>query len=368
MHQALVVLEAKAHAAARTVYESTGSVVRLQLIPSRALAQARKLGELNGALTRVRQMLCSPFAVNADKVAQQAGAESEPPPLLGRRCRRCPAHSSPPRCTGSSPRDRLSSGSRLPHALRRSHTAAKIAPQRLPCCTAAVLPCCRAAVLPCCCATVLPCCRAAVLPCCTTALLPCCTAAAVLPVRPSGGPNVATFNGQVKARKQGEAGVLASATRLPHRTILERLVAQASRDRDHAAVAHLRASAALYMGHMALEPHVLQLQGQGERESPAAGSKSKGKRKAPGAAPASQPAGGAKSEGDLASAHGEAAVMAALDALVLRSKELCTAASEDEVVPAAGSKWRLPSVTAAPPSSVRAAPDFPEGPRRAHSP
>ena len=175
--------------------------------------------------------------------------------------------------------------------------------------------------------------------------------------------------------------MLASATRLPHRTILERLVAQASRDRDHAAVAHLRASAALYIwdahlsticmhgvGHMALEPHVLQLQGQGERESPAAGSKSKGKRKAPGAAPASQPAGGAKSEGDLASAHGEAAVMAALDALVLRSKELCTAASEDEVVPAAGSKWRLPSVTAAPPSSVRAAPDFPEGPRRAHSP
>ena len=104
-------------------------------------------------------------------------------------------------------------------------------------------------------------------------------------------------------------------------------------------MAHLRASAALYVGHVALAPHVLQPQGhaqsQGEEvklEPAAAGSKSKGKRKAVGAGPASQAAGTARSEGDLASAHGEAAVMASLDALVLRSKDLCTAASEDEVV------------------------------------
>ena len=83
-----------------------------------SLAQARKLGELNGALTRVRQMLCSPYAINAEKVSSNK----------------------------------------------------------------------------------------------------------------SGG--------------RGEAAVLASATRLPHRTILERLVAQASRDRDNAAVNHLRARAA----------------------------------------------------------------------------------------------------------------------------
>ena len=41
-----------------------------------SLAQARKLGELNGALTRVRQMLCSPFAVNADKVKARKQGEA----------------------------------------------------------------------------------------------------------------------------------------------------------------------------------------------------------------------------------------------------------------------------------------------------
>jgi len=89
-----------------------------------SLVQARKMGELNGTLTRVRQMLCSPFAVNAEKVGGGLG--------------------------------------------------------------------------------------------------------------------------------KGEAAVLASATRLPQRTILERLVAQASRDRDNAAVAHLRARAALCAAQVAL--------------------------------------------------------------------------------------------------------------------
>ena len=47
-----------------------------------SLAQARKLGELNGALTRVRQMLCSPFAVNADKA--KAGKHAEAAAILRR--------------------------------------------------------------------------------------------------------------------------------------------------------------------------------------------------------------------------------------------------------------------------------------------
>ena len=93
---------------------------------------------------------------------------------------------------------------------------------------------------------------------------------------------------------------------------------------------------------MALAPHVLQPQSHAQRrqgeelkvEPAAAGGKSKGKRKA---VAVDAPAGSVNgSEGDLASeltsAHGEAAVMARLDALVLRSKELCTAASDDEVV------------------------------------
>ena len=41
-----------------------------------SLAQARKLGELNGALTRVRQMLCSPFAVNVDKAKARKQGEA----------------------------------------------------------------------------------------------------------------------------------------------------------------------------------------------------------------------------------------------------------------------------------------------------
>ena len=41
-----------------------------------SLAQARKLGELNGALTRVRQMLCSPFAVNVDKAKARRQGEA----------------------------------------------------------------------------------------------------------------------------------------------------------------------------------------------------------------------------------------------------------------------------------------------------
>ena len=71
-------------------------------------------------------------------------------------------------------------------------------------------------------------------------------------------------------------------------------------------------------------------------EPAAAGGKSKGKRKAVAVAAAAAAGSANGSEGDLASeltsAHGEAAVMARLDALVLRSKELCAAASDDEVV------------------------------------
>ena len=71
----------------------------------------------------------------------------------------------------------------------------------------------------------------------------------------------------------GEAAVLASVTRLPHRTILERLAAQACRDRDHAAVAHLRARAALYVAHVALAPHLLGLSEAAPAHSRAVGSK-----------------------------------------------------------------------------------------------
>ena len=109
-------------------------------------------------------------------------------------------------------------------------------------------------------------------------------------------------------------------------------------------MAHLKWSAALYVAHMALAPHVLLPQShaqsrQGEEakvEPAAAGGKSKGKRKAVAVAAAAAAGSANGSEGDLASeltsAHGEAAVMARLDALVLRSKELCAAASDDEVV------------------------------------
>ena len=95
---------------------------------------------------------------------------------------------------------------------------------------------------------------------------------------------------------------------------------------------------------MALAPHVLQPQSHAQRrqgeeakvEPAAAGGKSKGKRKAVAVAAAAAAGSVTGSEGDLASeltsAHGEAAVMARLDALVLRSKELCAAASDDEVV------------------------------------
>ena len=143
--------------------------------------------------------------------------------------------------------------------------------------------------------------------------------------------------------------------RLPQKVILERLVAQAVRDRENSAVALLRAKAALYMAHVALATDTLQVEprlegGLGaaaalsaDGAAPAAvhgsSQKARGKRKAslqaepPPVAP-SQGSSGSHPTRSLTLPAGceEAAVFSELEALATKSKEGCAQASEDDVV------------------------------------
>ena len=162
------------------------------------------------------------------------------------------------------------------------------------------------------------------------------------------------------SRGRGEAAVLTSAVRLPHRTIIERLVAQASRDRDIAAATFLRARAAYYVVHVALAPHVLEQQASSARASagaasdPLPGSDSEarveggaetgsvavgfdGKAKPHGKASRKRKAPSFDRQlplamGALAESHGEVVVLRDLDQMVAQAKEQCASASTDLVV------------------------------------
>ena len=165
-------------------------------------------------------------------------------------------------------------------------------------------------------------------------------------------------NAAKRAAAHGEASVLASTVRLPQKVILERLVAQAVRDRENSAVALLRAKAALYMAHVALATDTLQVEPKAPKvasggtaaaalsadgAAPAAvhgaSQKARGKRKAslqaepPPVAP-SQGSSGSHPTRSLTLPAGceEAAVFSELEALATKSKEGCAQASEDDVV------------------------------------
>ena len=156
---------------------------------------------------------------------------------------------------------------------------------------------------------------------------------------------------------RGSSAVLASTVRLPQRTILERLVAQAAHDYDTAAVQHLRVRAALHVARVALKanaggaatgaasepgatPGWGDADAQAAEAAPAmAGNRPKGRKRkasvgasAGGSGSRDTAAAHLHSEAAMTEEHSEIAVMEELEALIARSKARCASASDDEVV------------------------------------